>query len=138
MLIQVADKDEKLTLLLDQIYFWKDERINFTNEHPFWSGNKSNVIKLNGDFVENCLWTPKLDFKHLTKISAVKPTPSSSNGSPFKVLLHKLGIVQVELRNFQITVPCNMEFADYPFDQQVTNSIPGEYLHFISSLSLFL
>ena len=77
------------------------------------------MIQLNGDFVEDCLWTPKLEFKNLNKIQSVKPSPTSSNGSPFKVLLHKLGNVQVELRNFQITIPCNMEFADYPFDQQV-------------------
>ena len=104
---------------MDQIYFWKDTRINLTNNHPFWSTNISNVIQLNGDFVEDCLWTPNLEFKNLNKIQSVKPSPTSSNGSPFKVLLHKLGNVQVELRNFQITIPCNMEFADYPFDQQV-------------------
>ena len=61
--------------------------------------------------------------KNLNKISTVKPSPTSSNGSPFKVLLHKSGMIQVELRNLQITVPCTMEFDDYPFDQQVVMNI---------------
>ena len=103
---------------MDQIYYWKDDRILIDTEHPFWS-NQTNIINLDGDFVNDCLWKPNLEIKNLNQISAVKPTSKSSNGSPFKFILTRLGTVQVQSRNFRIRVSCGMEFQDFPFDQQV-------------------
>ena len=112
------DKNQKLSVGLDQIYFWEDERIKIDEGHSFWS-NDVNLLSLDGDFVKDCLWMPNLQVKHLHSLSVIKPTPTSMNGSPFKVLLAKNGVVQVEYRNVQMTVSCSMEFDKYPFDQQV-------------------
>ena len=99
-----------MTIAIDQIYYWKDDRILIDTEHPFWS-NQTNIINLDGDFVNACLWKPNLEIKNLNQISGVKP--------PFKFILTRLGTVQVQSRNFRIRVSCGMEFKDFPFDQQV-------------------
>lgn len=112
------DENEQISISLDQIQFWQDDRIRINKSHSFWS-NELDVINLSGEFVEDCLWTPKLHIKNLNHISVIKPTPTSSNGSPMKVLLGKSGTVQVESRHLQITVSCYMDFSEYPFDQQV-------------------
>ena len=122
-IIQVHDEDQKITLNLDQIHFWKDNRINVDEGHAYWS-NSSSIINLNCGFVDDCLWTPDLGFKNLNKISVTKPTSKSSNGSPFKMLLNKFGTIYMESRNLLITVPCNMDFSEYPFDQQVCSLLP--------------
>ena len=115
---QIDDENQEIIISLDQIHIWRDDRIVLDEEHHFWN-NKTNIINLNGKFIEDCLWTPNLETKNLNKMFAVKPTPTSSNGSPFKTVLSKSGTIQVESRNIQISVPCQMRFSDYPFDQQV-------------------
>ena len=116
--LQVDDENQKVSINLDQVYFWRDNRVIIDDGHSFWR-NRSSIINLKDDFAEDCLWTPNLEIKDLRSISVIKPTPSSANGSPFKTILSKLGTLYVESRNLHITVPCAMEFADYPFDQQV-------------------
>ena len=109
--MKVDDWNQKLSISLDQIHFWKDNRIKINEDHSFWS-NDDNINKLHKDFVEDCLWTPDLEVKNAQEISVGKPTP-------FKILLKKQGVVHVESRNIHMTVPCVMDFGGYPFDQQV-------------------
>ena len=100
------------------MYYWNDNRININPDHPYWQDEVEN-LSLDGEFVERCLWTPGLQFKDLNDLDIIRPTATSSNGSPFKVSLTVNGTVTVILRNVHITVSCYMDFNGYPFDQQV-------------------
>ena len=113
---------------IHQVYFWEDSRIHIDDNHTFWNAHVDHLA-LDGEFVERCLWTPGLQFKDLNELSIVRPTPASSNRPPLKVVLGSTGIIQIILRNVQLTVSCYMDFDSYPFDQQVLNSGFADYSH---------
>ena len=100
------------------MYYWNDNRINVNPDHPYWQEEVDN-LSLDGAFVERCLWTPGLQFKDLNDLDVIRPTPTTSNGSPFKFAITPNGAVKVTLRNVHVTVSCYMDFDEYPFDQQV-------------------
>ena len=102
------------------MYFWRENRIQIDENHTFWNSGADHV-KLDGKFVDLCLWTPNLQFRDLNAIENVRPSPSSSNSPPIQVILGLRGIIQVILRNVHLTVSCYMDFNGYPFDQQVRN-----------------
>ena len=103
---------------MDRLHFWTDNRIEINRTHSYWQ-NQVDAIVLDGDFVQKCLWTTNLHIKNLVDLSVVRPTASSPNGSPVKVLLEKSNKIYIELLNIIMTIPCTMDFAAYPFDQQV-------------------
>jgi hypothetical protein len=117
-LIKVDEENQRISVNIHQLYFWKDHRIIINREHNFWQGEVE-TLNLDGEFVERCLWTPGLQFKDLNNLDIIRPTPTSSNASPVQVVLKVDGTIQVILRNVHITVSCYMDFNGYPFDQQV-------------------
>ena len=47
------------------MYSWKDPRIEVNTSHPYWKGRgneRRKSVRLNGKFVEECLWTPQVQF----------------------------------------------------------------------------
>ena len=117
-ILKVDEINQRISLDVDQIYSWRDDRVHIDQNHTFWE-NQADALNLHGEFVDRCLWTPGLQFKGLNKVEIVRLTPSSSNGSPVKVLLGVNGSIQVVSTNVHITVSCYMDFDGYPFDQQV-------------------
>ena len=116
--IKVDEANQRISVDIHQLYSWKDNRVNITLEHNFWKGGVES-LNLDGEFVKRCLWTPGLQFKDLNDLDIIRPTPTSSNGSPVQVVLEANGYIHVVLRNVHITVSCYMDFNWYPFDQQV-------------------
>ena len=64
IILKVNDKKQKVVIAIDQRYYWKEPRIIVHQNHSFWKAGKSS-LKLNGNFIENCLWTPDLKFTNV-------------------------------------------------------------------------
>ena len=109
-------------LALDQQYEWADARIVINQNHSYWKSGKDS-IKLEGEFVEKCLWTPHLHYINVHHIDVFQPTPTSVLGSPIEYYLEKTGTVCVFMRNVKLTVSCGLDFDKYPFERQVSISI---------------
>ena len=122
LLVKIDEDNQRISVDIHQMYWWKDNRIHIDLEHNFWQDDVK-MLKLDGEFVERCLWTPGLLFKDLNDLDIIRPTPTSANGSPVQVVLYVTGAIEVTLRNVHITVSCYMDFNGYPFDQQVQRYI---------------
>ena len=118
---QVDDKRQRIVIALDHHYSWKEPRLTINQSHSFWSnGNNKNHInlKLNGKYVEQCLWTPDLVFINTRHVDVFNPTPTKVDGSPNRYSLDDEGNVYVWMRDAEVTVSCTLNFAKYPFDKQ--------------------
>ena len=85
-LIKVDEDNHRIAVDIHQMYYWNDNRININPDHPYWQDEVDN-LSLDGGFVERCLWTPVLQFKDLNDLDVIRPTPTSSNGSPLPLNL---------------------------------------------------
>ena len=60
------DRQQQIKITLFQMHLWNDPRIKVNVSHEYWRGRNNQErksIRINGDFVEECLWTPKLQFR---------------------------------------------------------------------------
>ena len=99
--------------------WWKDPRIEINQSHSFWNKQNNDAISLNGKFVDDCLWTPKLTFYGLDSLSSWKPSAELSEGSPLSFYLYSNGLVAETLEKIKLSIDCDMDFEHYPFDVQV-------------------
>ena len=100
--------------------WWKDERIKVDNSHLFWNHpNGQKAISLDGRFVHNCLWNPKLTLYGLDELETWTPSAQHKEGSPLTFHLFNNGLVVETLESVKILIECGMHFEHYPFDVQV-------------------
>ena len=105
------------------MYTWNDPRIKVNISHPYWKGRRNqtrNSVRLNGDFVDECLWTPKLQFLGTVKMSLWNPHSTSTTDGKFQTYLRSDSTVKISSFNMKLTIACNMNFDRYPFDIQVS------------------
>ena len=117
-------------MTVEQMLQWKEPRINFNNSHSFWA-MKNPIMTLQGKFVEDCLWTPKIYYAGVDKITAYNPTPTDITGAPLLYYLNNTGD-NTEMMSttlvLKLSLSCGMDFSWYPFDLQVRNTITKYYL----------
>ena len=101
-----------MTIVLDQVVSWGDERLVINKNNSFWRANKSYAM-ITGTFVNECMWTPKMMFLN------VIPTPKFQKGSPLSFYLFRNGTVMAHRKYSRLTFSCGMEFSNFPFDIQV-------------------
>ena len=117
---QINEKHQTISFKLTQMAWWKDDRIKIDNSHLLWNHqNRQNAISLNGRFVHNCLWTPKLTIYGLDELETWTPSAQDTEGSPLAFHLFNNGLVVETLENVKILIECGMHFEHYPFDVQV-------------------
>ena len=104
---------------VEDISFWKEPRITINRSHPYWE-MKHPMMKLQGRFVEDCLWTPSMYYTGVDEINSFSPTPTKNKGSPFKYHLKDTGELMAWMLVSKLSLSCAMDFAWYPFDIQVT------------------
>ena len=103
------------------MYGWSDPRISLNKTHPYWKNkdHQRQSIRLNNDFVEECLWTPKLQFFGISKMALWNPSPTSAANSKKQIYLASNGVVRIFSFNLKLTTTCDMNFDTFPFDRQV-------------------
>ena len=114
--IQIDDIQQTFTIVIDQMIGWDDARLIVNKNNSYWKANKSHAL-LSANFVEECLWTPKMMFVNANE-RAVSSSSSSSN-SKLKYFLIKNGSVVLYRRSSKLTFSCGMDFSSFPFDIQV-------------------
>ena len=101
-----------MTIVLDQVVSWADERLDINTNNSFWMANKSYAM-ITGKFVDECMWTPQMMFLN------VIPTPKSAKESALSFYLTRNGTVMAHRKYSRLTFSCGMEFSNFPFDIQV-------------------
>ena len=104
-------------------YYWTDLGIVQNNSHPFWIDQKQEKVKLDGAYIEECMWTPKFRYVGVGKISSWMPSPTQPTGPPYEIYLTRAGIIEMVAYTFHLTLSCLMDFTYYPFDSQVKLSL---------------
>ena len=107
-------------MTMEQMLQWKEPRITLNDSHSFWA-MKNPVMTLQGKFVEDCLWTPKMYYISVDKISFFNPTPTEAVGSPISYHLNYTRSLTSWFHISKLTLSCGMDFTWYPFDLQVKN-----------------
>ena len=91
--------------------------------HPYWTFQNDSLyqgyMRLDGTFVEKCLWMPKPHILGARKLLIYRPLPTSLVGDPMDVYLERDGGIEFVTYELQITLSCLMDFRKYPFDEQV-------------------
>ena len=105
-------------MTIEQMLQWKEPRITLNDSHSFWA-MKTPVMTLQGKFVEDCLWTPKMYYISVDKISFFNPTPTEAVGSPISYHLNYTRSLTSWFHISKLTLSCGMDFTWYPFDLQV-------------------
>ena len=105
---------------LEQLLIWYDPGILVNSSHPFWGSGKL-YLKLDGEFVVNCMWNPDIYFVSVDNIDSYSPSPTTKVGSPRNVFLNEFGLITEWLQVSKLTLSCAMDFSYYPFDKQVSN-----------------
>ena len=104
------------------MYLWNDPRIKVNSSHEYWKGHDAEIrksIRLSGDFVDNCLWTPKLQFRGTVGMSLSNPHSTSTHHSSFQTYLLSDSTIKISSFNMKLSISCNLNFDNYPFDEQV-------------------
>ena len=122
---------QEIVMKLEQLLMWKEPRIVMNESDPFWAIKKSSMA-LQGKFVEDCLWTPKLYFTGVDKITSYNPTPTNIAGSPLFYYLYYAGDLVSWLGVSKLTMSCGMEFSWYPFDLQVIRLTLRAYVYYMA------
>ena len=120
---KVDDEKQELSVTLTRVIRWHDSRIALNISHPHWilpSGQKRRKsIRLNEQYLENCLWMPSFMILGTKKMTSYRPLPTSLDNSPMSVTLDSDGSVTMTGIQLQVIVDCVMYFGQYPFDEQV-------------------
>ena len=118
------DRKQQIKITLFQMYLWNDPRIKVNISHEYWRGRNNQErksIRLNGDFVEDCLWTPKLQFRGTVGISLSNPHSTSTSHTNFQAYLLSDSTIKISSFNMKLSISCNLNFDKYPFDEQVSH-----------------
>lgn len=121
---KVNDKQQEVDITLTRTVKWKDPRIQLNKSHPFWSStlysNGIKSVRLNEEFVEKCLWIPKLHLLgHPSEMKLYRPLPPTLDNSPMEATFNEDGRIMLIVLQLQITHYSHMDFLKYPFDEQV-------------------
>ena len=81
----------------------------------------NSMMKLQGKFVEDCLWTPTMYYAGVDEITSYSPTPTRKIGSPFSYYLNNTGELISWMHVSKLSLSCGMDFSLYPFDIQVNH-----------------
>ena len=101
-------------------YHWNDTGVITNKNHAYWKNQEDGYkLHLDGTFVENCLWVPRLAYIDVVALSSFRPTPTQAEGPPMDVYLSRDGRIDVMVHSFHVTLSCQMDFSKYPFDTQV-------------------
>ena len=120
---KVDDTNLQLKITIYQKYQWEDPRIRVNKTHPYWKGKNNEMrhsIRLCGHFVEECLWTPTLQFLGTVEMSSWNPQSTSTSNPRLQSYLNSDSTLVVSSMHMKLTIACNMNFDKYPFDQQVS------------------
>ena len=112
------DHKQEIIMKIEQLLSWKEPRITMNDSHPFWS-TRNPIMEIQGQFVEDCLWTPRMHYVSVDKMFIYNPTPTASIGTPIHIYLNHTGKFISWLKNSKLSLSCSMDFTRYPFDRQV-------------------
>ena len=115
--MQIDDIQQTFTIVIDQMIGWDDARLIVNKNNSYWKANKSHAL-LSANFVEECLWTPKMMFVNANE-RAVSSSSNIQQNSKLKYFLIKNGSVVLYRRSSKLTFSCGMDFSSFPFDIQV-------------------
>ena len=118
-------------MTIEQMLQWKEPRISLNESHSFWS-MKNPIMTLQGQFVKDCLWIPKMYYISVDKISFNNPTPTEAIGSPISYHLNHTRSITSWFHISKLTLSCGMDFSWYPFDIQVFTVHTSFVLFFIT------
>jgi hypothetical protein len=124
----VDDKRQEMSVTITRFIEWNDPRIVINDTHPFWItaiGHKGmKKIRLHEEFVEECLWIPKLHILgNARKMEIYRPLPTTLEDSPMEATMNEEGGITLSAFQIQITYDCLMVFHKYPFDEQVKKNL---------------
>ena len=117
-------------MTIEQMLQWKEPRISLNESHSFWS-MKNPIMTLQGQFVKDCLWIPKMYYISVDKISFNNPTPTEAIGSPISYHLNHTRSITSWFHISKLTLSCGMDFSWYPFDLQVYTVLTSSVLFFV-------
>ena len=118
MTIKVNERKQEIVMTIEQMLQWKEPRITLNDSHSFWA-MKNPIMTIQGRYVEECLWTPKMYYISVDKISFNNPTPTAAVGSPISYHLNHTRSLTSWFHISKLTLSCGMDFTLYPFDLQV-------------------
>ena len=107
-----------ISVALDKLVTWKDERLVMNENNSFWKANKS-MAAIDYGYVRKCLWTPELKIANEIQKYDHNPTSSNLKHSNSEFYLSKSRVIASHRRNARITFSCPMDFSNFPFDTQV-------------------
>ena len=113
------DLKQEISIFINRFSNWTDSRVTINKSHAVWYGINSSRIRLDSNFVEKCLWMPKLQYMFVKEMASWKLSPTNVKDSPIEVYLQADGVIIMISYNILLTVTCSMNFDAYPFDQQV-------------------
>ena len=117
-------------MTIEQMLQWKEPRITLNESHSFWS-MKNPIMTLQGQFVKDCLWIPKMYYISVDKISFNNPTPTEAVGSPISYHLNHTRSITSWFHISKLTLSCGMDFSWYPFDIQVFTKFTPSFLSYL-------
>ena len=120
-------------MTIEQMLQWKEPRITLNESHSFWS-MKNPIMTLQGQFVKDCLWIPKMYYISVDKISFNNPTPTEAVGSPISYHLNHTRSITSWFHISKLTLSCGMDFSWYPFDIQVFTKLTPSFLSYLFNI----
>ena len=117
-IIKASEKKQEIVMTIEQMLQWNEPRISLNDSHAFW-GMGNPIMTIQGKFVQDCLWTPKMYYISVDKISFNNPTPTAAVGSPISYHLNYTKSLTSWFHISKLTLSCGMDFSLYPFDIQV-------------------
>ena len=120
-------------MTIEQMLQWKEPRITLNESHSFWSMTNP-IMTLQGQFVKDCLWIPKMYYISVDKISFNNPTPTEAVGSPISYHLNHTRSITSWFHISKLTLSCGMDFSWYPFDIQVFTKSTPSFLSYLFTL----
>ena len=116
--MQIDDIQQTFTIVIDQMIGWDDARLIVNKNNSYWKANKTHAL-LSANFVEECLWTPKMMFVNANERAVSSASSNIEQNSKLKYFLIKNGSVVLYRRSSKLTFSCGMDFSSFPFDIQV-------------------
>lgn len=120
---EVNDLEQTLKIPMYFTVSWNDSRLHINENHKSWAGNSSGPVGENTEEVETIksLWKPSLEIYGLEKFST-----NEVLGEMAGLRITKFKEVKYDIKT-AITISCQMDFSEYPFDNHICNFQVGSY-----------
>jgi len=120
---EVKDRDQTLKIPMYFTVSWEDSRLDVNQNHKSWEENTTGPL---GEITEdvqtiNSLWTPSLEIYGLEEFSTNKVL-----GEMAGLRITKSKLIKYDIKT-TITISCQMDFTEYPFDKHICYFQVGSY-----------